>query len=76
MFDEQTIRDQVNALRDRQLSKAGSDVYQTWADMAAEWLMNSPGEYIDNGFEGFNERSAEEIVEDFRLNNQLEEGGS
>ena len=48
-------------------SMLDSEIVDDWMDMATDWLTDDPSEYITNGFDGFNDRTPEQILCDFYL---------
>lgn len=70
---KQQILDEVKQVQSGSLSSTMSEVYDEWADMATEWLTDDPSEYLKNGFDGFNDRSPEQILCDFYLAGKVED---
>lgn len=72
-FTREQIRREVEAIENASLHSSESEVYDAWADMASDWLVENPGDYLWEGFKGFAERSTDEIILDFHLNDKLED---
>ena len=67
MFSRDQIRNEVTDIRNGKIAPIDSEVWFEWADMAADWLIDSPGDYLRDGFQGFNQRSIEQIILDFHI---------
>lgn len=63
MFTKQQILDEVKNYANGQ----DSEVVDAWMDMATDWLSDDPSTYLRDGFDGFNDRSPNQILCDFYL---------
>jgi hypothetical protein len=70
-FNIGDVSREVKQIHDGGRSRASSTVYQAWAELADDWLANGNGEHHTGGFKGFDERTPEEIILDFDLNDML-----
>lgn len=71
-FTKAQVLDEVRAVKAGELATHESEVYDTWMDMAGDWLANDDGTYLRGGFEGWNQRSPETILCDFHFSGRLE----
>ncbi|MFY4731206.1 hypothetical protein [Nitrospira sp. BLG_2] len=65
MYTKQQILTEVQAYQANTIFD--SDIVDDWFDMATQWLTDDPSEYLKDGFDGFNDRSPEQILCDFYL---------
>ena len=73
MFSQQQVFDEVRRIRAGAVEPHNSRVYDAWMEMAGDWFVQDDGEYLRNGFVGFNQRSPEIILLDFHLGGKLAE---
>lgn len=72
-FSKERVIAEVELIRKGELHRSDSAVYNEWAEMATEWLINDPNTYLNDGFTGFSTRSAKQIVLDFHLGDKLDQ---
>lgn len=71
-FTKEQVLAEKRAIEAGTTLREDSAVYQAWAELADRWLASGDNSYHTEGFKGFNERSPEEIVLDFHLNDLLD----
>jgi hypothetical protein len=74
-FTEAEIIEAIRQVKSFEVNRSDSPVYQAWAELADSWMADSAGDYHWEGFVGFQDRSEEEIVEDFQINDLVREEG-
>lgn len=69
MYTKEQILNEIKAFKSGTLFD--SDIVDEWMDMATEWLTTDPQTFAKDGFDGFEERSPEQILVDFYLNDKV-----
>lgn len=72
-FTQEQVLKEVQEIFKRDLSPTSinSKVYDTWIEMAEGWLSEGSYDYLNEGFTGFFERTPNQILLDFHLNDKL-----
>lgn len=74
MFTRQQVLDEVAEIREQKLSITDSKIYSVWRELALDWISNTSDDtYILDGFIGFNQRTANQILLDLHLAGELED---
>lgn len=68
-FSREVVLDQVSDVQNGELSRHESQVYEAWSNLAEEWLAS--GNHAESGFRGFDDRTPEQILIDFSMNDLL-----
>ena len=69
-FTQKMVLEEVKKVQAGELTD--NQVFDDWMDMAGDWLANDDGEYLRHGFDGFYDRTPEQILLDFHFGGKLD----
>lgn len=70
-MDKFTIKQVLDGLDQKHLPAIDNPIKDEWLDFAGDWLINDPNTYLNDGFEGWSDRSPGTILCDFHYNDRL-----
>lgn len=71
-FTQKQVLAEIRNLQSGRLNDLSyTPVMDEWFNFAEDWLVDGPYDILKNGLKGFRQRTPEEILVDFHLNNRL-----